>query len=268
VFQITNETGPDADHVKQMFFQEMAVEYLNQVNFRKVPAGSAAAKRLTDVNVTKPLYVIADPSKSGEGRLLSLDEGGSFEAKRQQLGDEGVENRLVWSVTQRTLEGALYQKLGVGPTFIVSSSLTADDAQKLASVAGGQGAAKWVRIFFFPADPKQAADVNRLRVLFGLEDFYFAGKVRGYESNLSDRGQLYRTLFSRDPPNEPELWLINPDPHATIKYAEGGDNPPLAELTHQAYAAWLTGNGVEAPPAGALNAEAIAKGLAGAAKQP
>ena len=233
VFQISNATGPDVDHIKQLFFQEMAIEYLNRVHFRMVPAGSAAAKRLTDVNVTKPVYVIADPSKSGQDRFLPLDEGRNLEAKRQQLGDHGVENPLVWSVTQRTLEGALYQRLGVAPTFVASSSLSADDANKLVSGAPAEGAAKWARIFFFPAEPNQAANVNRLRALFGMEDFYFAGRVRGFESNLSDGGPIYRTLFSRDPPSEPELWLVNANTHAMIKYAAGDDGPPLSELTPQ-----------------------------------
>jgi hypothetical protein len=43
VFQISNATGEHANAVKVLFFQEMAVPYLNAVNFRKVAAGSAAA---------------------------------------------------------------------------------------------------------------------------------------------------------------------------------------------------------------------------------
>ena len=263
VFQISNAAGPDADRIKELFFQEMAVEYLNRVNFRRVPEGSAAAKRLTDVTVTKPVYVIADPAKSGADRLLTLDEGRSFEAKRQQLGDSGVADRLSWSVTQRTLEGALYQKLGVSPAFVVSKSLSADDAQALTAAAAAQGAATptgWARVFFFPDDPKQTATVSRLRALFGLEDFYYAGRVPGFESDLSKDSQIYRTLLSRDPPSEPELWLINPVTQATIKYAS-----PLAEIDHDAYVAWLAEYGIDAPLKGALSAEAVAEGLSGAA---
>ena len=267
VFQIANATGPDADRIKELFFQEMAVEYLNQVNFRRVPAGSAAARRLTDANVTKPLYVIADPGKSGADRLLILDEGRSFEAKRQQQGDAAVADPRSWSVTQRTLEGALYQKLGVSPTFLVSKTLSADDAQALAGGAAVQGAAMpsgWARIFFFPADPKQAVNVSRLRTLFGLEDFFFAGRVPGFESDLSKDSQIYRTLLSREPPSEPELWLINPVTHAMIKYAS-----PLEELGHDDYLAWLADYGIEAPLKGALSAEAVAKSLSGTeAKKP
>jgi hypothetical protein len=94
-----------------------------------------------------------------------------------------------------------------------------------------------------------------------MESYFFPGHIRELESDLSTQGQAYRTLLNSKPPDEPELWVINPDKRQGVKYTPGQDGPPLAELTHAAYVQWLAKNGVSAPSPMALNTEAVAQEL-------
>jgi hypothetical protein len=261
VFQISRADGPDADPVKVLFFQEMAIEYLNAVNFRKVAFGSPAATHLYH-DLTKPVYIIVDPAKQGADRAVVFDEGGLYEEAVKSHGPQ-VESS-VWSVTQKTLEGVIYEKLRVSPKMLTPFPLTTDNAQRVVfdtQPVSQEPTAKWVSVYFYPDAPKWAAEVNRIRVMLFMESFFFPGRMRELDCNLTSQGSVYQTLLQKTPPDAPELWVINPDKHQGVKYMPGQDGPPLAELTHAAYVQWLAKNGVPAPPSMALNSEAVAQEL-------
>jgi hypothetical protein len=265
VFMISNATGPEADPIKVLFFQEMVIEYMNTVNFRKIAAGSPAALYLHGSTVvTKPVYIIADPSKTGIDRFLQLDEARYFDDTKRRSGEQGAADQLNWAVTQRTLEGGIYQKLGISPNAYAPYSLTAENHQKIVfetQPLSREPTAKWVSVLFYPSDPKLAGAINRIRIMLWMESFFFPGRIREMDGNLTTQGGVYRALLNREAPAEPELWLINPDKGQGVKYTSGQDGPPLAELTHETYVAWLVRNGIPAQPPIALNSEAIAQEL-------
>jgi hypothetical protein len=175
MFQISRGYEPsDPDFLKVLFFQEMAIEYPNVVNFRKVGADSAAAKRLYHA-VTRPVYIIANPNKTGPDRLLVIDE-----------------SDLRWDqvVDQVMLEGLIKQELGLSPTLFSPLALTAENMQKVIyeytpEFPNPGRTARVVAMLFYSPDAKQQGPVNRLRVLLGLERFFYARVLRFAEVDVS-----------------------------------------------------------------------------------
>jgi hypothetical protein len=263
VIQISQPTGANADLTKVMFFQDVAVEYANLVNFRKVAAGSPAALHLyrsQDRDITKPVYVFVNPNKQGADRFTIVDEA---ELRADQVVD------------QIALEGIIQKNLGVLPTLFTSFPLTADNEHKQiyeykVSYPNAAPTATWIAILFYPTDPKQAAAVNRLRVLAGLERFFYYGKLRFAEVDLSKEGKVYETVIlnglSGPLPTAPELWVINPDTHQAVKYTTGSGNPPLADLSHAILSAWLSRNAIPPPPAQGLDTDVAWRELVRLAK--
>jgi hypothetical protein len=241
IFQISNADGPYATLAKVWMFSEVALEYPNIINFVKVPAGSAAAKALYDKEVTRPVYISSDPSKSGSDRFSFVDEG--------QLRADQV-------FSQISLEAFIVQALNIQPALFGSFQLTAENEHHTIyefRPATSAPTAKWVAVLFFANNNENVGQNNRLRVLFGAERFFYAGRLRMVECDLATQSQVYQTVINNGQekplPTEPELWIINPDTHQAAQYMSGQDGPPIAELTHAALQAFLAKNAVERPPA-------------------
>jgi hypothetical protein len=263
VFQITQATGPNADLAKVIFFQDMAVEYANTVNFRKIAAGSPAALHLyrpKNRDIAKPVYIFGNPGKQGADRFTVVDEA---ELRPDQIVDQIV------------MEGIIQKELGVLPALFTSFPLTSENEHRhiyeyKADHPNAAPTAAWITILFFSNDPKQAASVNRLRVMAGLERFFYYGKLRFAEADLSAEGKVYRPLIqnglSGPLPAEPELWVINPDTHQAAKYSAGPGNPPLADLGHAALVSWPAKNAIPPPPDQGLDTDVVWRELLRLAK--
>jgi hypothetical protein len=241
IFQISNVDGPYMAKAKVWMFSEIALEYPNTVNFVKVPAGSEAAAALYPNLVTKPVYVTSNPNLSGSDRFKFIDEG-------QLKGD------LV--VNQVTVEALIVKALDVQPALFATYPLTVDNEHKLIyefQPASPAPTAKWVAVLFFANNEENVGQMNRLRVLVGTERFFYVGRLRMVECDLSTQGQVYQTVINNGQnsplPGEPQLWIINPDTHQAAQYIPGKDGPPVVELTHDTLQAFLAKNSVAPPPA-------------------
>ncbi len=249
IFQISQATGPFADPTQLAFFQVLAVEYPNTVNFRKIAAGSPAALRLHAGAVTKPVYVFCDPSKQGTDRFAVLDE--------TQLSGDQIVGQIV-------LEGLIRKYLGVGPTLFAPFALTADNEHKVVydyqppEGANAPPTAKWIVVLFYPNDPKWEGRSNRLRVMLGIERFFYPSRLRFAEVDLGQQGQVYQALINngvkKPLPTEPELWVIDPDTHRGVKFTTA-KGQTLADLSHDTFTAWLGSNSLPMPADGGLNTD-------------
>ncbi len=98
--------------------------------------------------------------------------------------------------------------------------------------------AKWILVLFYPAAEAWTGRTNRLRVLLGSERFFYVGRLRMAECGLGAQGGVYQVVInnaSNPPlPEEPELWIINPDTHQAAEYVPAQDEPPLESLTQAA----------------------------------
>jgi hypothetical protein len=242
IFQISHADGPYASLAKVWMFSEIALEYPSVVNFVKVPAGSEAANSLYG-NVTKPVYIVCDPSKSGPDRFKFIDEG--------QLRPDQY-------VYQVSIEGMILKGLGIEPALFATYPLTVDNEHKLIyefQPVSSAPTARWVAVLFFANNEKNIGDMNRLRVLIGTERFFYAGRLRMLECDLTTQGKVYQTVINNGKekplPAEPQLWIINPDTHQAAQYLPGKDGPPVAQLTHAALQAFLAKNSLEPPPVNA-----------------
>jgi hypothetical protein len=254
LFQISQPSGQFADPAKVQFFQMLAVEYPLKVNFRKVAAGSGAARRLYDA-VTKPVYLLCDPAKSGDERCGFIDEA--------IFGDRDV--------NQTTIEDLIHKRLGIIPNLLTTFSLTAANEKNVVfeyhpDFPNPGPTATWIAVLFFPGEDTAPGPVNRLRELIALERFFYSNRLRIAECDLSTAGEVYRALLQNAAngaiPTKPELWLVNPATRHYVKYAPEGGSPPVAGLTRDAFEAWLAKNGVARPPSGPLDAEAAWRELA------
>jgi hypothetical protein len=241
IFQISNADGPNATLAEVWMFSEIALEYPNVINFIKVPAGSAAAKSLYDKEVTRPVYISSDPSKSGSDRFKYIDEA--------QLQADQV-------VNQTALEAFIIKALNIQPALFGSYQLTAENEHRTIyefQPASPSPTAKWVAVLFFANNGENVGQNNRLRVLFGTERFFYAGRLRMVECDLATQSLVYQTVINngqdRPLPAEAQLWIINPDTHQAAQYIPGTDGPPLNELTHPILQAFLAKNAVAPPPA-------------------
>jgi hypothetical protein len=219
------------------------LEYPNAVVFVKVPAGSDAAHSLYGDDVSRPLYITFDPTKSGSDRFKFIDEA--------YLKPDVVVNQIA-------LEGMIVKALGIEPALFATYPLTAENEHHLIyeyQPASPAPTAKWVAVLFFANNEANVGQMNRLRVLIGVERFFYAGRLRMVECDLTKQGKVYQTIINngqdRPLPTEPQLWIINPDTHQAAQYLPGKDGPPVAELTHAALQAFLAKNSLEPPPPGA-----------------
>jgi hypothetical protein len=240
IFQISHPDGPYFSLARVWMFSEIALEYPNAVNFVKVAVGSEAARALYDHDVTWPIYITSDPTKSSSDRFKFIDEG--------QLGPGLV-------VNQTALEALIVKALGIQPLLFATYPLTAENEHSLIyefHPASPAPTAKWVAVLFFAYDKENVGQLNRLRVLIGTERFFYAGRLRMVECDLTTQGKVYQAVINNGQdkplPTEPQLWIINPDTHQAAQYLAGTDGPPVAELTHVALQAFLAKNSVEPPP--------------------
>ena len=240
LFQISQASGQYADPAKVHFFQILAVEYALKVNFRKVAADSAAAARLHNA-VTKPVYVLCDPTKSEDDRCAFIDEA-SFDGH---------------DVKQTTIEDFIHKRLSLVPTLLTTFPLTAANEQSVVfdyqpKFPDPAPTAKWIVVLFFRGGDKVSGPVNRLRVLIALERFFYSNRIRMAECDLTTAGGVYRALLqnagNEAVPTEPELWLYNPATHHGAKYVSEGHSPPIADLTRSDFEVWLAKGGVVPPP--------------------
>jgi hypothetical protein len=98
-----------------------------------------------------------------------------------------------------------------------------------------------------------------------LETFFYANRLRTAECDLAAGAEVYPALLgdgATQLPTEPELWLIDPATQQGTQYVPAATLPPLADLTHAAFEAWLAGNGVESPPDDAIDSAAAWRDLA------
>jgi hypothetical protein len=255
LFQISQPGGQYADPAKIRFFQMLAVEYALKVSFRKVAAGSEAAWHLYHA-VRKPVYVLCDPAKSNADKCAFIDEA------------ELPKDR---EVKQTTIENFIYERLGIVPTLLRTFALTPGNKQSIIfdyqpKLPNPAPTARWIVVLFFREEANAPGPVNRLRVLIALERFFYANRLRTAECDLVNGDVVYQALVpngaTRATPSEPELWLIDPATHHGTEYVSGGSAPPLADLTHAAFEAWLANNGVASPPDDALDAAAAWRDLA------
>jgi len=241
IFQISHVDGPYMAKAKVWMFSEIALEYPNTVNFVKVPAGSEAARAIYGANeVTKPVYVTSNPNLNGSDRFKFIDEA-------QLKGD------LV--VNQVAVEALIVKALGIQPALFATYPLTVENEHKLIyefQPASPAPTAKWVAALFFANNEKNIGDMNRLRVLIGTERFFYVGRLRMVECDLTTQGKVYQTVINNGKekplPTEPQLWIINPDTHQAAQYIPGKDGPPVAQLTHAVLQAFLAKNSVDPPP--------------------
>jgi|HubBroStandDraft_1064217.scaffolds.fasta_scaffold26699_2 hypothetical protein len=254
LFQISQPGGPYADPDKIRFFEMLSVEYALRVTFRKVAAGSPAAGHLYH-DVTKPVYLLCDPSNSNGNKCAFIDE-----AEMPKGGE----------VKQTTLENFIYRTLAIAPTLLTTFGLTPANAQSTIfdyqpELPNPAPTAKWIVVLFFRSEATAPGPVNRLRVLMALETFFYANRLRTAECDISKGPEVYPSLLGDDTtqlPTGPELWLINPATQQAIKYVAAGSSPPLADLTHAAFEAWLAGKGVASPPDDAIDSAAAWRELA------
>jgi hypothetical protein len=251
LFQISQPGGQYADPAKVRFFQMLAVEYALKINFRKIAAGSPAALRLFRP-VSKPVYILCDDVKIHDDRCAFIDEA------EMPAGRE---------VKQTTIEDFIFKRLNIVPTLLTTPPITAANKQSI--MFGNQPDTPDptpIAILFFPGEAKATGPVNRLRVLIALERFFYANRLRTAECDLSASDEVYRSLLPNAAggviPTGPELWLINPVARRYVKYPSEGGTPPMAELTHAAFQAWLAQNDVAPPADNALVAEAAWRELA------
>jgi hypothetical protein len=254
LFQISQPGGPYADPAKVRFFEMLAVEYALKVTFRKVAAGSPAAGHLYHA-VTKAVYILCDPSKSNAGKCAFIDES------EMPKGSE---------VKQTTLENFIYKRLGIAPTLLTTVRLTPANAQSTIfdyqpELSNSAPTARWIVVLFFRSEATGPGPVNRLRELMALETFFYANRLRTAECDLLKGAAVYPALLgdgATELPTGPELWLLDPATQQGVKYASAGSSPPLADLTHAAFEAWLTANGVASPPDDAIDSAAAWRDLA------
>jgi hypothetical protein len=255
LFQISQPGGRYADPAKIRFFQMLAVEYALKVSFRKVAAGSEAAWHLYHA-VRQPVYVLCDPAKNNADKCAFIDEA------------ELPKDR---EVKQTTIENFIYKRLGIVPTLLTTFALTPANQQSIIfdyqpELPNPASTARWIVVLFFRDAANAPGPVNRLRVLIALERFFYANRLRTAECDLLIGDEVYQALVpnaaTRVIPSEPELWLIDPATHHGTEYVSGGSAPPLADLTHAAFEAWLANNGVASPPDDALDAAAAWRDLA------
>jgi hypothetical protein len=239
IFQISHADGPYASLAKVWMFSEIALEYPNMVNFVKVAAGSEAANSLYG-NVTRPVYIICDPSKSGPDRFKFVDEG--------QLTPDQYVNQV-------SIEAMILKGLGIQPTLFATFALTAENQHHTLyefqpTIPSATG--KWVVVVFYANREDNVGQNNRLRVLVGTERFFYAGRLRMVECDLTTQGKVYQAVINNGKekplPAEPQLWIINPDTHQATQYIPGKDGPPVAQLTHSALQAFLAKNSIDPPP--------------------
>jgi len=239
LFQISQATGPFADVNALIAFQNLSVEYAGRVEFRKVAAGSLAAKRLYGSEVTKPVYVFSNSQKpeNDENRYRTYDES---------------DPRIV--VDQVFIEGLFKTFLNIYPEIYAPFSLTADNEHHTLyefkpDPAYQAPTTSWMVVLFYPNDASQNAYVNRLRVMMGLERLFYPNRLRFAEVNLSTQAKVYQSLIQTGGggplPTEPEIWVIDPDKHHTAQYVAGGELPTLRHLGHAAFEQWLSSNGVQ-----------------------
>jgi hypothetical protein len=243
IFQISQPAGPFFNLAKVWMFSEIALEYPNVVVFGKVPAGSDAAHSLYSGDVSRPVYITFDPTKSGSDRFKFIDEA--------YLKPDVVVNQIA-------LEGMIVKALGIEPALFATYPLTAENEHHLIyeyQPASPAPTAKWVAVLFFANNEANVGQMNRLRVLIGVERFFYAGRLRMVECDLTKQGKVYQTVINNGQekplPAEPQLWLINPETHQAAQYLPGKDGPPVAELTPAALQAFLAKNSIEPPPPGA-----------------
>jgi hypothetical protein len=240
IFQISNASGPYFSLAKVWMFSELALEYPNTVAFVKVAAGSEAAKALYPHEVTKPVYMTVDPAKGQSQVPKFIDE--------EQLAPD-------LSVNQVGIEAMIVKGLDIQPALFATYPLTMDNEHKLIyefQPASPAPTAKWVAVLFFANNQASAGQINRLRVLIGVERFFYVGRLRMVECDLEKQAQVYQTVINngqdRPLPGEPQLWVINPDTHQAAQYLPGKDGPPVTELTPAALQAFLAKNSIEPPP--------------------
>jgi hypothetical protein len=172
VFQISQATGTDASPPKVAFFQIVAAHYFLRVRFLKIAARTDAAWRLYDHPVTKPVYIIYDPTKTGSDRFKIWDES--------EVGDMNQEN----------LEDAIKEKLGVDPTRVSTQPITAANEHEIIfnykpDYPNPAATATWITILFYTKDPI----MNRVREELGLDRFFYIGRMRFGEVDLSMDGR-------------------------------------------------------------------------------
>jgi len=163
------------------------------------------------------------------------------------------------SVTQVVLEGLTKKYLGLAPTLFSPFALTSENEHKAIyeyhPPEGSSSTAKWITVLFFPGVPEWEGRSNRLRVLLGIERFFYPSRMRFAEVDLSKEGGVYRTLIHNGAdlplPTEPELWVIDPDTHRAAKYTSP-KGETIADLTHERLRDWLTSNSVALPTDGGL----------------
>jgi hypothetical protein len=250
VFQISQANGEYADPAKVAFFQIVGAHYFLRVGFIKIAANSEAAWALYDRPVTKPVYIIFDPTKVGPRRFKIWDES--------EVGD----------MDQNYLEAAIKEKLGFDPILVSPEVVTAANEHKVifddkADWPNPGPTATWITILFYSADPALTGAMNRLRDELGLARFFYIGRMRFAEVDLSNESAVYQTLTGDTPSKDGELIVYDPasNPHRFVRYVPGsnlpgiGLAPPLAELTHPAFIAWLQSNAVEPPEAKPLSSD-------------
>jgi hypothetical protein len=119
-------------------------------------------------------------------------------------------------------------------------------------------------ILFYSPDPALAGAMNRLRDELGLDRFLYIGRMRFAEVDLSKESSVYQALTGGTPSKDGELIVYDPgsNPHRFAEYTPGSNlpaigqsAPPLAELTHPAFIAWLQSSAVEPPEAKPLSSD-------------
>jgi hypothetical protein len=224
VFQIRPVTASDVDPAKAMFFKAEAILYAGAINFREVPAGSPAAKRLYSFASTRPIYVVVNPDKQGQDRGIVLDEGYLFSEVAKQIGAVAAESSSDWVVKQKAIEEAIAEKTGVVPTMFVPFDLTLENGKDAIFGAQPNSSAEWVTVLFYPDPSWQEEELNRLRMMLWVEAF-LSGQVRALECDLSTQAAVYPTVFKTAPSGKAELWVMNPKLGLGWQYIPGERRP-------------------------------------------
>jgi len=192
-----------------------------------------------------PVYIIYDPTKTDSDRFKVWDES--------EVGD----------MNQDALEGAIKEKLGVDPRFISPVPITAANEHDTIynykpDYPNPAPTARWTTILFYTKDP----NMSRLRDELGLDRFFYIGRMRFAEVDLSTDADVFQILTGATPGKDGELMVFDPDMKRFALYKPGSVLPgidrvarPLAELSHAEFVAWLQTNAVEPPPRLPLSSE-------------
>jgi hypothetical protein len=247
VFQISQATGPYASPEKVAFFEIVGAHFFLRANWKKIAANSEAAWALYDRPVTKPVYIIFDPTQVGPARFKVWDES--------VVGDFDVDD----------LEDAIKVKLHLDPVLVSPTPLTEENEHRMIfewrpDFPNPGPTARWITILFYNGTPA----LSGLRDELGLDRFLYRGDVRFAEVDLTNpasRG-VFKILTGAEPSNDGELLIYDPDTKNFALYTSGDPCPkfgfrlpPLAEMTHEVFMAWLWGNDVKPPKDRLLNSE-------------